>query len=331
VSVATDRRTDDLRGRHLLGIDGMDRSDLEEILDLTDTFAEIGRRPIPKVPALRGRTVATVFFEGSTRTRMSVEAAARRLSADTVAFNAGTSSLSKGESIRDTVEVVASYGADLLVVRHSMAGTAHRVAGWTDLSVVNAGDGCHEHPTQALLDCYTLRERRGSLDGMRIAIVGDIRHSRVARSNVLAFTAMGAEVVLVAPATLLPPAIGGWPVTIAHELDPILADLDAVYLLRIQSERITEGLIPSLREYALDFCLTPARLARMRADALGLHPGPTTRGVEISAAAAADGRAVILDQVVNGVSVRMAVLFLLLGSGSQLGAVDAGGSVEGDR
>mgnify|MGYP002261194059 CR=1 FL=1 len=176
MSVATDRRTDDLRGRHLLGIDGMDRSDLEEILDLTDTFAEIGRRPIPKVPALRGRTVATVFFEGSTRTRMSFEAAARRLSADTVAFNAGTSSLSKGESIRDTVEVVASYGADLLVVRHSMAGTAHRVAGWTDLSVVNAGDGCHEHPTQALLDCYTLRERRGSLDGMRIAIVGDILH-----------------------------------------------------------------------------------------------------------------------------------------------------------
>ncbi len=331
MSVATDRRTDDLRGRHLLGIDGMDRSDLEEILDLTDTFAEIGRRPIPRVPALRGRTVATVFFEGSTRTRMSFEAAARRLSADTVAFNAGTSSLSKGESIRDTVEVVASYGADLLVVRHSMAGTAHRVAGWTDLSVVNAGDGCHEHPTQALLDCYTLRERRGSLDGMRIAIVGDIRHSRVARSNVLAFTAMGAEVVLVAPATLLPPAIGGWPVTIAHELDPILADLDAVYLLRIQSERITEGLIPSLREYALDFCLTPARLARMRADALVLHPGPTNRGVEISAEAAADGRSVILDQVVNGVSVRMAVLFLLLGSGSQLGAVDAGGSVEGDR
>jgi aspartate carbamoyltransferase catalytic subunit len=331
VSAATDHRTDSNRGRHLLGIDGMDRSDLEEILNLTDTFAEIGRRPIPKVPALRGRTVATVFFEGSTRTRMSFEAAARRLSADTVAFSAGTSSLSKGESVRDTVEVVASYGADLLVVRHSMAGTAHRVAGWTDLSVVNAGDGCHEHPTQALLDCYTLRERRGSLDGMRIAIVGDIRHSRVARSNVLAFTALGAEVVLVAPATLLPPAIEGWPVTIAHELDPLLPDLDAVYLLRIQSERITEGLIPSLREYASDFCLTADRVARMGSDALVLHPGPTNRGVEISAEAAADPRSVILDQVVNGVSVRMAVLFLLLGSGRQLGAVDAGDSVEGDR
>ena len=331
MSVATDRRTDDLRGRHLLGIDGMDRSDLEEILDLTDTFAEIGRRPIPKVPALRGRTVATVFFEGSTRTRMSFEVAARRLSADTVAFNAGTSSLSKGESIRDTVEVIAAYGADLLVVRHSMAGTAHRVAGWTDLSVVNAGDGCHEHPTQALLDCYTLRERRGSLDGMRIAIIGDVRHSRVARSNVLAFTALGAEVVLVAPATLLPPAIEGWPVTVVHELDPILGDLDAVYLLRIQGERITEGLIPSLREYASDFCLTAGRVARMRSDALVLHPGPTNRGVEISAEAATDQRSVILDQVVNGVSVRMAVLFLLLGSGRQLEAVDAGDSVEGDR
>ncbi|MGZ0185621.1 MAG: aspartate carbamoyltransferase catalytic subunit, partial [Acidimicrobiales bacterium] len=256
MSAATGRRTDGGGGGHLLGIDGMDRSDIEEILDLTDTFAEIGRRPIPKVPALRGRTVATVFFEGSTRTRMSFEAAARRLSADTVSFSAGTSSLSKGESIRDTVEVVASYGADLLVVRHSMAGTAHRVAGWTDLSVVNAGDGCHEHPTQALLDCYTVRERRGSLDGMRIAIVGDIRNSRVARSNVLAFTALGAEVVLVAPATLLPPSILGWPVTVAHELDPILGDIDALYLLRIQSERITEGLIPSLREYASDFCLT---------------------------------------------------------------------------
>ena len=310
-------------GRHLLGIDGMSRSDLEEILDLTDTFAEIGRRPIPKVPALRGRTVATAFFENSTRTRMSFETAARRLSADTVAFSAGSSSLSKGESLRDTVEVVASYGADLLVVRHAMAGTAHRVADWTELSVVNAGDGCHEHPTQALLDCYTLREQRGSLDGMRIAIVGDVRHSRVARSNILAFTALGAEVVLVAPATLLPPAIEGWPVTVFHELDPLLADLDAVYLLRIQQERITEGLIPSLREYANDFGLSADRVARMRSDALVLHPGPTNRGVEISAEAAADPRSVILDQVVNGVSVRMAVLFRLLGSGQQLVAADA--------
>ena len=329
--MSADARHDTGLGRHLLGIDGLDRSDLEEILDLTDAFAEIGRRPIPRVPALRGRTVATLFFENSTRTRMSFETAARRLSADTVAFSSGTSSLSKGESIRDTVEVVASYGADVLVVRHAMAGTAHRVAEWTDLSVVNAGDGCHEHPTQALLDCYTLRERRGSLDGMRIAIVGDVSHSRVARSDVLAFTTLGAEVVLVAPATMLPPAIEGWPVTVAHELDPLLGDLDAIYLLRLQRERITEGLIPSLREYAADFCLTAGRVARMRSDALVLHPGPTNRGVEISAEAAADHRSVILDQVVNGVSVRMAVLFLLLGSGRQLGAVEAGDAVEVDR
>jgi len=329
--VSADARHDTGLGRHLLGIDGLGRSDLEEILDMTDAFAEIGRRPIPRVPALRGRTVATLFFENSTRTRMSFETAARRLSADTVAFSAGTSSLSKGESIRDTVEVVASYGADVLVVRHAMAGTAHRVAEWTDLSVVNAGDGCHEHPTQALLDCYTVRERRGSLDGMRIAIVGDVSHSRVARSDVLAFTTLGAEVVLVAPATLLPPTIEGWPVTVAHELDPLLGDLDAIYLLRLQRERITEGLIPSLREYAADFCLTAGRVARMRSDALVLHPGPTNRGVEISAEAAADHRSVILDQVVNGVSVRMAVLFLLLGSGRQLGAVEAGDAVEVDR
>ena len=310
---------------HLLGIDGMTRSDLEEILELTDTFAEIGRRPIPKVPALRGRTVATVFFENSTRTRMSFDTAARRLSADTLAFAAGGSSLSKGESLRDTVEVVASYGADALVIRHPMAGTAYRVAGWTDASVVNAGDGCHEHPTQALLDCYTLRERRGAIDGMRIAIVGDIRHSRVARSDVLAFTALGAEVILVAPATLLPPAVDGWPVTVAHELDPLLGDLDAVYLLRMQRERITEGLIPSIREYATDFGLTADRVARLPADALVLHPGPTNLGVEISAAAAADTRSVILDQVVHGVSVRMAVLFLLLGSGRNLNRGDTGG------
>jgi len=205
------------------------------------------------------------------------------------------------------------------------------VAEWTDLSVVNAGDGCHEHPTQALLDCYTLRERRGSLDGMRIAIVGDVSHSRVARSDVLAFTTLGAEVVLVAPATLLPPAIEGWPVTVAHELDPLLGVRDATYLLRLLRERITEGLIPSLREYAADFCLTAGRVARMRSDALVLHPGPTNRGVELSAEAAADNRSVILDQVVNGVSVRMAVLFLLLGSGRQLGAVEAGDAVEVDR
>ena len=304
--------------RHLLGIEGMSRDDLEEILDLTDTFAEVGRRTIPKVPALRGRTVASLFFENSTRTRLSFETAARRLSADTMTFTSGSSSLSKGESLRDTVEVIGSYGADAIVVRHAMAGTAHRLAGWTDAAVINAGDGCHEHPTQALLDCYTLREARGDLDGMRIGIVGDIRHSRVARSNVLAFTLLGAEVSLIAPPTLLPPSTEGWPVTVTHDLDASLPDLDACYLLRLQRERISEGLIPSIREYAADFGLDARRASRLPDDALILHPGPTNLGVELTSEVAADHRSLILDQVANGVSLRMAVLFLLLGSGRDL-------------
>ena len=194
--MSLDIGTPPMLSKHLLGIEGTTREQLESILELTDRFAEIGKRPIPKVPALRGRTVASVFFEDSTRTRLSFEAAARRLSADTLTFSAGSSSLSKGESLRDTVEVISSYGADVLIVRHNMAGTAKRVSEWTDASVVNAGDGCHEHPTQALLDCYTLKQQRGSLEGMSIGIVGDIRHSRVARSNILAFSSLGAKVTL---------------------------------------------------------------------------------------------------------------------------------------
>ena len=296
---------------HLLGIDGMDRARIEELLELTDTFDEIGRRPIPRVPALRGKTVATLFFEDSTRTRLSFDAAAKRLSADTLNFAAGASSLSKGESLRDTVDVIASYGVDALVVRHPMAGTPHRIADWTDAAVVNAGDGRHEHPTQALLDAYTLRQHRGALDGMQVAIVGDIRHSRVARSNVLAFSMLGADVTLVAPATLLPDSVAGWPVRVVHDLDAVLPGLDACYLLRMQRERITEGLIPSIREYVAGYGLDAGRAARLPKDALILHPGPTNRGVEISAEVAADPRSVILDQVTNGVALRMAVLYLL--------------------
>ena len=301
-------------GRHLLGIEGMGRGDLERILEVTDRFAEIGRRPIPKVPALRGRTVASVFFEDSTRTRLSFETAARRLSADTLTFTAGSSSLSKGESLRDTVEVIRSYGADVLVIRHGMAGTPHRVAQWTDAAVGHAGDGCHEHPTQALLDAYTLREHRGALDGMSIAIVGDILHSRVARSGVLAFSLLGAEVTLVAPTTLLPPSLEDWPVRVSHDLDDVIDSLDACYMLRMQRERHDDGLIPSLREYTADYGLSARRAERLPKDALILHPGPTNPGVEIAAEVVAAERSVILDQVANGVSVRMAVLFLLLGS-----------------
>jgi len=299
--------------KHLLGIEGTTREQLELILELTDRFAEIGKRPIPKVPALRGRTVASVFFEDSTRTRLSFESAARRLSADTLTFSAGSSSLSKGESLRDTVEVISSYGADVLIVRHSMAGTPQRVSEWTNASVVNAGDGCHEHPTQALLDCYTLKQQRGSLDGMSIGIVGDIRHSRVARSNVLAFSSLGAKVTLIAPQTLMPPSINNWPVEVSNVLDDVISDLDACYLLRMQAERHSKGLIPSLREYAKDFGLNGRRCEMLSKDALILHPGPTNQGVEITAEVSTDPRSIILDQVTNGVSLRMAVLFMLLG------------------
>jgi len=304
--------------KSLLSIEGMTKHELEEILELTDTFDEIGRRPIPKVPALRGRTVATLFFEDSTRTRLSFETAARRLSADTMSFSAGSSSLSKGESVRDTVEVIEAYGADLLVVRHPAAGTAQRIDSWTNASVINAGDGCHEHPTQALLDAYTLRKHKGSLEGLRIAIVGDILHSRVARSDVLAFSMLGAEVVLVAPPTLLPPSLEGWPVETSHNLDEVLPTIDVCYLLRMQNERINEGLIPSVREYVTDYGLNVKRASTLPKDALICHPGPTNRGIEIEAAVAADPRSVILDQVANGVSIRMAILFLLLGSGRNL-------------
>ena len=299
--------------KHLLGIEGTTREQLELILELTDRFAEIGKRPIPKVPALRGRTVASVFFEDSTRTRLSFESAARRLSADTLTFSAGSSSLSKGESLRDTVEVISSYGADVLIVRHSMAGTPQRVSEWTNASVVNAGDGCHEHPTQALLDCYTLKQQRGSLDGMSIGIVGDIRHSRVARSNVLAFSSLGAKVTLIAPQTLMPPSLNNWPVEVSNVLDDVISDLDACYLLRMQAERHSKGLIPSLREYAKDFGLNGRRCEMLSKDALILHPGPTNQGVEITAEVSTDPRSIILDQVTNGVSLRMAVLFMLLG------------------
>ena len=304
--------------KSLLSIEGMTKHELEEILELTDTFDEIGRRPIPKVPALRGRTVATLFFEDSTRTRLSFETAARRLSADPMSFSAGSSSLSKGESIRDTVEVIEAYGADLLVVRHPAAGTAQRIDNWINASVINAGDGCHEHPTQALLDAYTLRKHKGSLEGLRIAIVGDILHSRVARSDVLAFSMLGAEVVLVAPPTLLPPSLEGWPVETSHNLDEVLPTINVCYLLRMQNERINEGLIPSVREYVTDYGLNVKRASTLSKDALICHPGPTNRGIEIEAAVAADSRSVILDQVANGVSIRMAILFLLLGSGRNL-------------
>ncbi len=307
----------------LLSISDLERGDVEQLLDLTDHFAEVSARPIPKVPALRGKTVVSLFYEDSTRTRLSFETAAKRLSADTMNFSVSTSSVKKGESLRDTALTIEAMGIDCIVVRHRSAGVPWQLTGWVDAAVVNAGDGWHEHPTQALLDCYTLRQHKGSLDGMHIAIVGDIKHSRVARSDIAAFTKLGADVTLVAPPTLLPPNLDGWPVKVSHDLDAVLPSTDVCYLLRMQHERMHEALIPSLREYTATYGLTQRRADRLPDGALIMHPGPMNRGVEIAAEVADRPDAVIVDQVRNGVAVRMAVLFLLLGSGTEWGSDDA--------
>lgn len=303
---------------HLLSIADLTPVDIDQLLRLTDAFAEVSRRSIPKVPALRGKNVVWLFYEDSTRTRLSFEQAAKRLSADTMTFSVGSSSVKKGESLRDTVLTIEAMGVDAIVVRHASAGVPWQIAAWLEgrVSVVNAGDGWHEHPTQALLDSYTIREERGSLDGLHIGIIGDIKHSRVARSDVLAYTALGAEVTLIGPPTLLPPSIEGWPVRVSHDLDAVLPTLDVAYLLRMQQERMTEHLVPSLREYTTRYGLTLRRVDALRDDALVMHPGPMNRGVEISAAVADLPRSVIIDQVRNGVATRMAVLYLLLGQGA---------------
>ena len=305
---------------NLLSVADLGSEGLEEVMRITDTMVEVNARPIPKVPALRGRTVATLFYEDSTRTRLSFETAAKRLSADTMAFSVGSSSVKKGESLRDTALTIEAMGVDAIVIRHSSSGAPWNVAGWVDCSVVNAGDGWHEHPTQALLDCYTIRERFGSLEGLRIAIVGDVAHSRVARSDILAFTMLGAEVVVVAPPTLLPPSLEGWDVEVSYDLDQVLPKVDVVYLLRMQTERQHEALLPSLREYTARWGLTTRRLAEMGDDAVVMHPGPMNRGVEIAAEVADLPRTLVIDQVRNGVAVRMAVLYLLLGSGTEWAA-----------
>ena len=309
--------------RHLLSVADLGRDGIEEIMRVADSFVEVGRRAIPKVPALRGKTIVSLFCEDSTRTRLSFETAARRLSADIMNFSAPSSSLSKGESLRDTVETIDAMGVHALVVRHSSAGVPWQVASWVSASVVNAGDGWHEHPTQALLDCFTIRQSlepdRG-LEGLRIAIVGDVKHSRVARSNVIAFSSLGAEVTVVAPPTLLPPSLAGWPVTVSHDLDTVLAKSDVIYLLRLQTERATESLLPSVREYTAGYGLTRERGRLLAERALVMHPGPMNRGVEIAAELAGLPNSLVTRQVAKGVAVRMAVLYLLLGSGADLGA-----------
>ena len=316
-------------GRHLLSIADLGAEGIEDVMRLTDSFVEVSSRAIPKVPALRGKTVVSLFFEDSTRTRLSFETAARRLSADVMTFSASSSSLNKGESLRDTVQTVEAMGIDAVVVRHSGSGVPWQVARWLHgPSVINGGDGWHEHPTQALLDCYTIRQERrargagsgSGLEGLRIAIVGDVRHSRVARSDVIAFTTLGAHVTLVAPPTLLPPSLVGWPVDVTHDLESVLPKLDVVYLLRLQKERMVEALLPSLREYTATYGLTRQRAGLLPPEALIMHPGPVNRGVEVAAEVADLPSSVITKQVANGVAIRMAVLYLLLGSGVELAA-----------
>jgi aspartate carbamoyltransferase catalytic subunit len=301
---------------HFLTIEGLTADDLNGLLDDADEFVEVLHRPIPKVPALRGKTVATMFFEPSTRTKMSFEKAAKALSADTMSFSPGTSSLSKGESLKDTVLTVKAMGTDAMVVRHKATGAPWRIAEWIEQPVLNGGDGAHQHPTQALLDALTIRQHFGTLEGLNIGIVGDIRHSRVARSDIQAFSTLGADVTMVAPRTLLPVDTEGFAAVASENLDEVLGDFDVVYVLRVQAERGGASVFPSLSEYTDRYGITKERFARFKDEAIVLHPGPMNRGVEIEGAVADDPRALILDQVFNGVAVRMAVLFRLLGGES---------------
>src|SRR5690242_9186526 len=299
--------------RHLLSAADLTRDDALTILDTAAELRSLADRPIKKLPTLRGRTVVNLFFEDSTRTRISFEAAAKRLSADVINFSAKGSSVSKGESLKDTALTLEAMGSDAIVVRHSASGAPHRLAHWVKGSVVNAGDGTHEHPTQALLDAYTIRRRLGRLDGVRVAIVGDVLHSRVARSNVGLLTTLGAEVTLVAPPTLLPVGVESWPVTVSYDLDSALPKADVVMMLRVQAERMNASFFPSAREYSRRYGLDAVRMAALADEAIVMHPGPMNRGMEIAAEVADSVRSTIVEQVGNGVSVRMAVLYLLLG------------------
>ena len=299
--------------RHLISAGDLSRDDALLILDTADELARLSDRPIKKLPTLRGRTVVNLFFEDSTRTRISFEAAAKRLSADVINFSAKGSSVAKGESLKDTAMTLEAMGADAVVIRHSASGAPHRLAGWVRGSVLNAGDGSHEHPTQALLDAFTMRRRLGRLDGLAVTIVGDVLHSRVARSNVLLLSTLGADVTLVAPPTLLPYGVGVWPCATGYDLDAALPKSDVVMMLRVQQERMTAAYFPSVREYSRRYGLDARRMAMLPEHAVVMHPGPMNRGVEIAADVADSGRSTIVEQVANGVTVRMAVLYLLLG------------------
>jgi aspartate carbamoyltransferase catalytic subunit len=301
--------------RHLLSAADLSRDDALLILDTADKLAEQSEAAaVKKFPTLRGRTVVNLFFEDSTRTRTSFELAAKRLSADVINFSAKGSSVSKGESLKDTAWTLEAMGADAVVIRHHASGAPHRLAGWIKGSVINAGDGTHEHPTQALLDAYTMRARTGRLEDLRVTIVGDVIHSRVARSNVLLLATLGAQVTLVAPPTLLPVGVETWPAEVSYDLDAVLPKSDVVMMLRVQRERMGAAYFPSTREYSRRYGLDRDRVRLLKDDAIVMHPGPMNRGVEIAAEVADGPRSTIVDQVTNGVSVRMAILYLMLGS-----------------
>jgi aspartate carbamoyltransferase catalytic subunit len=301
--------------KHLLSVTQLGPEDITRILDTADSFREVGTRVIKKVPALRGRTVVNLFYENSTRTRISFELAAKRLSADVINFSTGGSSVSKGESLKDTALTLQAMGADAIVIRHSSSGSPHTLTRWVEASVINAGDGTHEHPTQALLDLFTIREHFPSFDGLRVAVVGDVLHSRVARSGTLALARMGAQVTLVGPPTLIPPEAPSWGAAVSYELDPVLPKLDVCYMLRVQRERQRQQYFPSVREYSRLYGLNRDRVAALPDEALVMHPGPMNRGVEIASDVADLPRSLITDQVTNGIAVRMALLYLMLGSG----------------
>ena len=302
-----------LQSKNLLGLAASTAEEIELILDTAVRMKEILSRPIKKVPALRGRTVVNVFYEPSTRTRVSFELAAKYLSADCINISASASSVVKGESLKDTARTIAALGADAVVLRHPLAGAPHLLAKTIAAPVVNAGDGAHEHPTQALLDLFTVREKKGFLQGLKIVITGDILHSRVARSNIWGFQKMGATVSVCAPPTLIPKDVARMGVSVHHRMEEALPEADVVMMLRIQLERQKAALFPSLREYSRLYCLTPERLALAKPDACVLHPGPVNRGVEISAEVVEHERSLIDTQVTNGVAVRMAILYLFSG------------------
>ncbi|MDT3779901.1 aspartate carbamoyltransferase catalytic subunit [Nitrospira sp. MA-1] len=306
-----------LERKDLLTIAALTAEQIQLILTTAESLKEVGGRDIKKVPALRGKTVVNLFFEPSTRTRTSFELAAKRLSADVINFSPSTSSMVKGETLVDTARNIEAMQADIIVLRHPSPGAAENLARSVKSSVINAGDGWHEHPTQALLDVFTIKEKKGRISGLMVVIVGDIAHSRVARSNILALTKLGAEVRVVAPPTMIPIGLEHFGVTVFYNLDEALIGADVIIMLRLQRERLGQALLPSLREYAKLFCLTPERLKLAKQDAIVMHPGPLNRGVEISPSVADSKVAVILDQVTNGVSVRMALMYLLSGSGER--------------